>query len=119
MSKKILFLLNQPPYASSRAVETLESILVAGVFDLHVSVLFRNAALYQLLTDQDGSQLGQRTLSKVLQALPEYGVDDLYVSQSSLERLALKNNDLCLPVAVLSDSEQSDLLNAQDAVISG
>ncbi len=119
MSKKILFLLNQPPYVSNHAVETLESVLVAGVFDLKVSVLFRNTALYQLLTDQDGSQLGQRTVSKILGALPEYDVDDLYVCQSSLERLGLEMRDLGLPVTVVSDGEQRELLSEQDAVITG
>jgi tRNA 2-thiouridine synthesizing protein C len=104
---------------SSHALETLESILVAGVFDLDVSVLFRNDALYQLLNDQDGSQVGQRTHGKVLAALPEYGVDDIYVCQGSLERLRLGTRDLCLPVTVLSDSQQRDLLGDQLAVVSG
>ncbi len=117
--KRILFLLTQAPYSSTRALETLESVLVAGVFDQEVSVLFKGAGLYQLLDGQDGSAVGQRTVGKVVRALPEYDVEHLYVCRDSMERLGLRPADLCLPVEILDSSEQQDLIAGQHAVVSG
>ena len=54
--KRILFLLRQPPYQSSRAIEAIESILVAGVFEQDVSVLFKDDGVWQLIKDQDGAK---------------------------------------------------------------
>ena len=117
-SKRILFLLTKAPYCSARAVEMLESVLVAGVFEQAVSVLFKDAGVYQLLDGQDGAAVGQRTLGKMLQALPDYDVQRLFVCSASLERLGLAPADLCLPVQCLDQGEQRELVAGQDAVVS-
>ena len=116
MAKRILFLLNRTPYGSSYALEAIESILVAGVFDQEVSVLFRGDGLYQLLSDQDGGALGGRTVGKMLGALAEYGVADLFACRPSAERLGLTDASLCLPVTWLDYAEQKRLINRQDVV---
>ena len=117
--KRILFLMTAAPYASARALETLESALVAGVFDQQVRVLFKDAGIYQLLRGQQGAAVGQRTVGKVLQALPEYEVQRLFVCRASMRRLRLRQSDLCLPVRQLDHAAQRRLLNGQDAVVSG
>jgi tRNA 2-thiouridine synthesizing protein C len=117
MTKRILFLLRQPPYSTSHALEALEAILVAGVFEQDVSVLFKDDGIWQLITEQDGVELGTRTVSKVLQALPEYEVSKLFVCADSLARHGLGPSDLVLPVASLTLAEQSALIKAQDAVV--
>ncbi len=117
--KRILFLMTAAPYASARALETLESALVAGVFDQRVSVLFKDAGVYQLLRGQDGSAIGQRTVGKVLQALPEYEVERLFVCRASMRRLGLRQSDLCLPVRQLDRAGQRELVRDQHAVVSG
>ena len=116
--KRILFLLTQPPYSSAGALETLESVLVAGVFDQEVSVLFKGAGLYQLLDGQDGAAVGQRTVGKILQALPEYEVNRLFVCRDSMERLGLQPGDCCLPVKILGNEEQRELISSQHTVLS-
>ena len=117
MKKKLLFLLRQPPYGSAHALEAVESALVAGVFDQTVSVLFRDAGVWQLLGGQDAQVLGRRTLAKVLCALPEYEVSDLYVCADSITRCGLSVSDLVLPVTVLDRAQQHALLAEQDAVV--
>ena len=116
MAKRILFLLNRAPYGSSYALEAIESILVAGVFDQKVSVLFKDDGLYQLLSDQDGGAVGGRTVGKVLSALPEYGVTNLFACRPSAERLGLTEASLCLPVTWLDYAEQKRLIGRQDVV---
>lgn len=116
-TKRILFLLRQPPYATSHALEALEAVLVAGVFDQRVSVLFRDDGIWQLVADQDGDALAARTVGKVAQALPEYEVHALYVCRRGLADRGLSVEDLLLPVTPLDESGQRDLIAAQDAVV--
>ena len=116
MAKRILFLLNRAPYASSYVLEAIESILVAGVFDQEVSALFTGDGLYQLLSEQDGGALGGRTVGKMLGALPEYGVTALFACRPSAERLGLTDAGLCLPVTWLDYAEQKRLIDGQDIV---
>ncbi len=115
--KRILFLLRQAPYATSHALEALEAVLVAGVFDQQVSVLFRDAGVWQLVDGQEGGALAGRTVSKVAQALPQYDVTAVYVCGESLARRSLCAADLVLPVTLLDPAGQARLLAAQDAVV--
>jgi len=117
--KSILFLLTQAPYASAHALEMLESVLVAGVFEQEVSVLFKGAGVYQLLKGQDGAAIGQRTIGKVLEALPEYDVERVFVCAESLRRFGIRESEFCLSAKRLNHNEQRGLIAAQHAVISG
>lgn len=117
--KRILFLLTRAPYASARALETLESVLVAGVFEQQVSVLFKGAGVHQLLKGQKGSAVGQRTVGKVLAALPEYEVERIFVCEPSMQRLGLEESDFCVSVQRVDEIGQRDLIAGQDAVMSG
>ena len=116
MAKRILFLLNRAPYGSSYALEALESVLVAALFDQQVRVLFKGAGLHQLLKGQDGAAVGQRTVGKMLGALPEYGVAGLFVCAPSAARLGLTEGDFCLPVTLLDYDGQRRLIDEQDIV---
>ena len=117
--KRILFLLTQAPYSSARALETLESVLVAGVFEQEVSVLLKGAGVHQLLKGQQGSAVGQRTVGKVLEALPEYEVERIFVCESSLLRFGIEEADFCVSAQRLDEGGQRKLIASQDAVVSG
>lgn len=118
-SKKILFLLRSAPYAGSKAYETLESLLVAAVFDQEVSVLFADDGVYQLLNEQDPSGIGTRSVGAGLKALSTYDVERVYASTQSLEERDVSISDIELPVDTLNAAQISALIAAQDAVISG
>lgn len=116
-TKRILFLLRQAPYATSHALEALEAVLVAGVFDQSVSVLFSGDGVWQLASGQDGAAVGQRTISKVAGALPQYDVTDVYVCAAALRERGLSTDDLVLTVQCLDFDEQRALIAVQDAVV--
>jgi len=113
----VLFLFRRPPYAGSRSLEAIEAALVAGVFDQQVAALFKDDGVWQLLRDQDGAILGGRTVSKVASALPEYGIDAIYVCAKSLSRRGLKADDLVLAATPLDAQGQRELIAAQNAVL--
>lgn len=116
-AKRILFLLRQTPYQSSRAVEAIEAILVAGVFEQDVSVLFKGDGVWQLIKEQDGGAFGTRTVGKMLGALREYGVTKLFVCQPSLAERGLTVADLVFELRPLAPSEQEALIANQEAVL--
>tara|TARA_Y100001933_G_scaffold202313_1_gene204129 strand:- start:3663 stop:4025 length:363 start_codon:yes stop_codon:yes gene_type:complete len=116
-TRRILFLLRQPPYGSSHALEALESVLVAGVFEQQVSVLFQGDGVWQLVDGQDGTALGRRTLGKVVKALPQYDVTALFACGDSLARRGLRAEDLAVPVEIVDPARQQALIAGQDAVV--
>jgi tRNA 2-thiouridine synthesizing protein C len=116
-NRRILFLLRHPPYGSSHALEALETVLVAGVFDQQVSVLFSGDGVWQLLADQEGAAVGRRSVGKIIRALPQYDVTALYACAESLRARALTADDLALEVTVVDFPEQRALLESQDAVV--
>ena len=115
--KKILYLLRQAPYATSHALEALESALVAGVFEQDVTVLFKDDGVWQLTSNQAGEALSMRTISKIATALPEYDIESLSVCEQSLKERNLASGDLVLPVKVISLAAQAELIGSMDAVV--
>ena len=116
-AKHILYLLRKSPYSSSNAVEALESALVAGVFEQNVSVLFKDDGVWQLLDGQKGAAIERRTVGKVMLALPQYDVEQLFACENSLNVRGLRLEDLALAVKSLSLDEQRKLIAQQDAVV--
>ncbi len=110
MPKRILFLHRQPPSAETR--ETLDSALIAAVFDQAVSLLFREAGVQQLRAD-----MPDRDLAEVIGSLPEYGLAGVYVCAEALAAARLTETDLIIPVKVLPVQAQRALLADQDAVL--
>lgn len=116
-TRHLLFLLRQPPYGTSHALEALETVLVAGVFEQRVSVLFSGDGVWQLVSDQDGGAVDRRTVAKVVRALPQYEVTALYACAGALAARGLAADDLALPVTVLDPAAQAELIARQDAVV--
>jgi tRNA 2-thiouridine synthesizing protein C len=119
MKRRILFLLRKPPYGSALAQEMLDAMLVAGVFEQEVSVLFSGDGVYQLLGAQQGDLVGARDIAKALTALPAYEIEQIYVAAEALGERGLVADDLVLPVRLLHAADLRSLLAQQDVVISG
>ncbi len=116
-AKHILYLLRKSPYSNSNAVEALDSALVAGVFEQNVSVLFKDDGVWQLLDGQRGAAIERRTIGNVMQALPQYDIEQLFACEASLAERGLQLEDLALTVKPLSLDEQRKLIARQDAVV--
>jgi tRNA 2-thiouridine synthesizing protein C len=117
MKRSLLFILRKAPYLSPHGLEAIEAMLVAGVFDQQVSVLFCGDSIWHLLKHQNGDEIGQRTMGKVISALPEYDVSDLYVCADSMNARNLQADDFVVPIQVLDVSAQQQLIASQHAVL--
>ena len=117
MSKSLLLICRQAPWAGMAAREALDMALAGGAFDLPVSLLFLGDGVLQLVSGQQPSCLQQKDLGANLQALPLFGVEALYVARADLDRRGLGTEHLSLPVTPVEDADLAALLNRHDLVI--
>ena len=113
---KLLFIVSAPPYGGKRGAALLDAAMVAAAFDAKVSLMFRGDGVWSLLPDQSAAVIGQRSFSKMSNALADYEIDHLYVCLDSLLSRGVKHQDL-VNVQGLNLTEQQQLIADQDAVI--
>jgi len=101
----ILIVQHSPPYGNSNAKEALDIALAAGTFEQEVHILFMGDACYQLAENQNPHMLGQKSIPKMLTALPIYGIEEVLIDRASLDERSI--NTLCkdVKVKVLSSDE--------------
>ena len=116
--KKFLYLNRRAPHGTIYAQECLEVILVGAAFDQDVSIVFMDDGVYQILKNQDTSAIGTKNFSKTFRALEMYDVEKLYVEKESLQARGLAEEDLNVPVEVLTSEQIGRLLEQQDVVFS-
>ncbi|MBB1521469.1 sulfurtransferase complex subunit TusC [Aquipseudomonas guryensis] len=117
MSKSLLIISRQAPWAGPSAREALDIALAGGAFDLPLGLLFLDDGVFQLLPQQQPAALQQKDLTANLQALPMFGVESLYVASRSLSERGLSEQPLVLPVEQLDDSQLTLLIDRYDQVI--
>ena len=116
--KRYLFIVSRAPYASSHAFEQLEAAMVAAAFDGDVCVLLRNEGVWALQTGQNGPAVAQKTISKVLKALPSYEIGQLCACALSMSERAVSAHPE-LSVSYLDLAQQARLIKESDVVITG
>ena len=115
--KSITLQITRPPYSGTRVLEALDAAMVAAVFDFQTSVLFRGEGVYCLLADQNADNLPNKTLARVLSAMPAYDINQIYVCEHSLQQFGLEVDQLIDGVSLISTDAIGTLLNNQDAVL--
>jgi len=110
------FISRTAPYGSNRAQLCLDAAFAAAVFEQHVSYLFMDDGVYQLMANQEAEGISSKTLGRILETLDLYGIEDVFVLASSLEQRQLTAEDLLLPVKLVGKSEAAELLEHSDCV---
>ncbi len=116
--KKFMYVNRRAPYGSIYAVASLEVVLIGAAFDQDVSVVFADDGVFQLKKGQDTSEVEVKNFSPTYRALEMYDVEKLYVEKESLETRGLTEDDLVVPVEVMSASEIGRLMEQQDVILS-
>ncbi|MCO7518324.1 MULTISPECIES: sulfurtransferase complex subunit TusC [unclassified Pseudomonas] len=117
MAKSLLIISRQAPWSGPSAREALDIALAGGAFDLPLGMLFLDDGVFQLSTAQHPDAVQQKNLTANLQALPMFGVEDLFACAHSLACRGLDSTTLELPVAVLDDTALSALIARYDQVV--
>ncbi|KJK14844.1 MULTISPECIES: sulfurtransferase complex subunit TusC [Pseudomonas] len=117
MAKSLLIISRQAPWAGPSAREALDIALAGGAFDLPLGMLFLDDGVFQLAPGQQPAQLQQKNLAANLQALPMFGVEELFAAASCLQERGLAADALSLPVQVLDDAALAALIDRFDQVV--
>lgn len=117
MAKSLLIISRQAPWSGPSAREALDIALAGGAFDLPLGMLFLDDGVFQLAAAQQPDAVQQKNLAANLQALPMFGVEELFACGYSLARRGLDNDALPLPVQVLDDAALSALIARFDHVV--
>ena len=122
--KKLLCIINQPPYQNTHVGEQLDAAMVAAAFDLEVTVLFTGAGLWCLQPNQQGALSNDRDLSKVIHALPMYEMNQIYVCKDAAEihpgqLLTEIGLDERCQIVQINFAEQNELLARHDIILGG
>jgi tRNA 2-thiouridine synthesizing protein C len=118
MAKSLLIVSRQAPWSGTSAREALDIVLAGGAFDLPIGLLFLDDGVFQLAAKQDAKALQQKDLSANLQALPMFGVEELFVCADSAAQRGLDPSALTLEEArVLAAQEITALIERYDQVI--
>ncbi|AKJ99190.1 sulfurtransferase complex subunit TusC [Pseudomonas sp. MS646] len=118
MPKSLLLISRQAPWSGPSAREALDIVLAGGAFDLPIGLLFLDDGVLQLLTAQDARAVQQKDLSANLQALPLFGVEQLFVCADSAAERGVAPDTLALDdVNVLDAAQIAALIDRYDQVI--
>lgn len=117
MAKSLLIISRQAPWNGPSAREALDIALAGGAFDLPLGMLFLDDGVFQLAADQQPTVVQQKNLAANLQALPMFGVEDLFACSHSLVLRGMAADTLALPVQVLDTPALAALIARFDQVV--
>ncbi len=115
--KKFMFVNRKAPYGTIYALEGLEVVLISAAFDQDVSLAFLDDGVYQLVKGQQTKSLEVKNFSPTYRALEGYDIEKLYVERESLEARGIREDQLLVPVQVVSAEEITRLMDEQDVII--
>ena len=114
--KKFLYVNRRAPYGSVYALESLEVVLIGAAFEQDVSMLFMEDGVYQLKKGQDTKDADMKNFSPTYRALEMYDVEKLFVEKESMDERGLTEDDLIVPVEVISRAQVSGLMEEQEVI---
>jgi tRNA 2-thiouridine synthesizing protein C len=115
--KKFMYVNRKAPYGTIYALEGLEVVLISAAFDQDVSLAFLDDGVYQLVKGQQTKGIEVKNFSPTYRALEGYDIEKLYVERESLEARGLTEDQLIVPVEVMSGEELVKRMEEQDVVI--
>lgn len=116
--KTVFFIIDKPLHGNVRAQEFLDIALMAAAFDQKVVLLFEGEGVLGLMKNQQAESMGLKSVTPILNALPIYDINEIWVEKESMERWAVDEADLVIPVQKLSKVDVKKQINVADHVFS-
>ena len=115
--KTLTFITRYAPYGSNKARLTVDAALAAAVFEQKINFLFMDDGVFQLVQNQNAEMIASKTIGKAIETLELYGIENVLVDGSSLEKRLLTPEDFSVPVKVLEAEQLQKLTEDSDVVI--
>jgi tRNA 2-thiouridine synthesizing protein C len=116
--KRFLYVNRKAPHGTVYALESLEMVLIAAVFEQDVHVVFLDDGVFQLKKNQAPQELGMKDFSKTYRALDGYDIEKIYVEKESMEDRGVSTDDFIIPVKVIDRKSMAELMDSMDVVLS-
>jgi len=116
--KKIAYVLRHLPYGSDFSQDAIDAVLAAGLYGQAVSVFFIGDGVFQLLDTDSPSHSQNKPISKKLNALSLYDIDDTYVCRDSLLARGIEPSQLCIAAQILDKPSINRLIRDNAAIVS-
>lgn len=117
MSKRILIICRQAPYANSLAREALDIALATSIFEQELALLFLSDGVWQLHNKQDSKSLSAKNHGKIISALPLYDINKIYIDQQALDQRQLSADDLLIEATALNNEDISAFIENFDIIL--
>lgn len=118
MVKRFLYVNRKAPHGTVYALEELEMVLIAAMFEQDVHVVFLDDGVFQIKKNQSPGALEMKDFSKTYRALEGYDIEKIYVEKESMDERGLSTDDFIIPVEVLERAEIAALMDSMDVVLS-
>ena len=109
--------MRRPPHGSIFAQEGLETVLIGAAFEQAVSLLFLDDGVFVLKRGQAPEAAGLKDFARGFRALPDYGVEHVYVEDRSLAERGLTARDLIMDVEMVSPERAAGIVDTHDVVL--
>lgn len=114
---RLLVVLRHGPHGSSWLREGLEVALVGAALGQDVSLLFYGEGVTALLKEQQVGPLAQKGTQPMLEMLPMYDIESLWVDAEALGTYDLTLDELVVPAKEVGRHEVSDLFQRHRLVL--
>ncbi len=118
MTESICIISTKAPYQGQFAREALDTAFVSASYDIPTSLLLMGDGVYQLLKQQSPEQLPRKNLASLLNSLPLYGIEQIYVDSLSITERNIDPTSLQQPFQLLEPSQLAEFLDQHDKVLS-
>jgi tRNA 2-thiouridine synthesizing protein C len=118
LKQNVLALVNsKAPFSSCSGKESLDVALIFASFEQNVSLFFQGNGVYQLINNQDSTQISVKDYLKTFSAFEFYDIEDIYICQQSLIERQLSSDFHIDNVQVLSLEDFSQKLLSHQHVL--
>jgi tRNA 2-thiouridine synthesizing protein C len=114
--KTFLILSRQAPYGGYKAQQCIDLALASAVFEQDIIFAFLGDGVLQLLSNQSPGAIDAKPIGGALETLQLYGIEEVYVEQSSLADRRLGPADLVLEAKLMDADKLIELINKADCV---
>lgn len=114
--KNLLFISRQAPYGTNKSQQCLDIALAAAVYDQNVSYVFLADAVYHLIENQNAKEIDSKPFGAALETIELYGIQKLFVDESSLKQRNLRADQLLLEASVINNEQLANLISDSDSV---
>lgn len=110
--------LTQSPYQGAFARAALDAALAFAAFAQNPVIAFSGDGVLALVEGQKSTAIGRKSLRKVIDSLPLYDVDTVFVDDSALARWGVSSSALPDFARVLDDAQLGELRSRARHIVS-